>query len=337
MHQAVFLSSPRGAIELRAHDPGPPAAGEAQVAMEACGVCHSDLMIAGLEQLPIAPLVIGHEGVGRVRAVGEGVTAVAAGDRVGVTFLASTCGRCEPCTSGHERFCARQLQHGYTCHGAMRGLANVTAAHLVRVPADLPAEQAAPLCCAGWTALGAVRGAGLAAGQRLAIFGLGGVGHLAVQYARHLGLEVVAVDVNPDKLAQARALGAEHALPAADAGRAIAKSLGGVDAAIAFTPAAEALREALRSLKRRGTLYLVGMADKARVELSLNDAIVKGVAVRGSFLGTRADLEEAFALAAAGVALPHVEVCRPAEVPAVLDRLRAGKVLGRAVVQFPRD
>jgi len=334
MTQAVFLTTPRGSIEVRDHQPGPPAPGEVQVEMEACGVCHSDLMIAGLEQLPIAPLVLGHEGIGRVRAVGEGVTAVALGDRVGVTFLASTCGRCELCTAGHERFCARQLQHGYTAHGAMRHLANVSARHLVRVPPELPAEKAAPLCCAGWTALGAVRGTGLAAGQRLAVFGLGGVGHLAVQYARHFGLEVVAVDVNPAKLEQARALGAAHVLPAADAGRAISKTLGGVDAAIAFTSAPEGLREALRSLKRRATLYLVGMADRARVELSLNDAIVKGVAVRGSFLGTRADLEEAFALATAGVALPHVEVYNPDQVAGVLDRLRGGRVLGRAVLAF---
>ncbi|HEU5060578.1 MAG TPA: zinc-binding dehydrogenase [Kofleriaceae bacterium] len=334
MTQAVFLTAPRGAVAVRDHDPGPPAPGEVQLEMEACGVCHSDLMIAGFEQLPLAPVVLGHEGIGRVRAVGEGVTSVARGERVGVTFIASTCGRCELCAAGHERFCARQLQHGYTAHGAMRQLANVAARHLVKVPADLPAERAAPLCCAGWTALGAVRGAGLVAGQRLGVFGLGGVGHLAVQYARHLGLEVVAVDVHRAKLDQARALGAAHVLPAADAGRAISKSVGGVDAAIAFTAAPDGLREALRSLKRRGTLLLVGMADRVRLELSLNDAILKGVTVRGSYLGTRADLEDAFALAAAGVALPHVEVCRPAEVAGVLDRLRAGQVLGRAVVAF---
>lgn len=334
MPEAVFLSSPRGAIEVGDHDPGPPAAGEVQVAMEACGVCHSDLMIAGLEALPLAPLVIGHEGIGRACAVGPGVDAVAVGDRVGVTYLGSTCGACELCSAGHERFCPRQVQHGYARHGAMGALVNVAAGHLVRVPPGLPAVAAAPLCCAGWTALGAVRGAGLPPGGRLAIVGLGGVGHLAVQYARHLGIKVVAVDVNEAKLELARALGAELALPAAGAGRAIGKAFGGVDAAIAFTAAPEALREALRSLKRRATLYLVGMADGARVDLSLNDAIVKGVAVRGSFLGTRADLEDAFAMAANGVALPHVEVCSPGEVAGVLDRLRAGQVLGRAVVTF---
>src|SRR6185503_15391701 len=318
----------------REHDPGPPAAGEAQVAIEACGVCHSDLMIAGLEQLPLAPLVMGHEGIGRVRAIGDGISGLAVGDRVGVTFLASTCGRCELCAAGEERFCARQLAHGYTRHGAMGGLVNVAAAELARVPPDLPAVAAAPLCCAGWTALGAVRGARLGADQRLAIFGLGGVGHLALQYARHLGIRVVAVDVSEAKLEQARALGAELALPAADAGRAIAKTFGGVDAAIAFTSAADALREAQRSLKRRATLHLVGMADRARIDLSLNDAILKGITVRGAYLGTRADLEDVFAMAAAGIALPHIEICAPTEVAGVLDRLRAGKVLGRAVVSF---
>jgi propanol-preferring alcohol dehydrogenase len=334
MTKAVFLSAPRGAIEVREHEPGPPADREVQVEMEACGVCHSDLMIAGLEQLPVAPLVLGHEGIGRVRALGDGVSGIDVGDRVGVTFLASTCGTCELCTAGEERFCARQLAHGYTRHGAMGNLVNVAAGQLVRVPSGLPAVAAAPLCCAGWTALGAVRGAHLGAGQRLAVFGLGGVGHLAVQYARHLGIKVVAVDVNEAKLEHALALGAEVALPAADAGRAIARSFGGVDAAIAFTSAAEALREALRSLKRRATLYLVGMADRARVDLSLNDAILKGIAVRGSYLGTRADLEDVFAMAAAGIALPHIEICAPGEVAGVLDRLRAGQVLGRAVVSF---
>jgi alcohol dehydrogenase, propanol-preferring len=332
--QAVFLSSARGQIEVRGHEPGPPAPGEAQVEVEACGVCHSDLMISSLEQIPLAPLVIGHEGVGRVRAVGEGVAALAVGDRVGITYLASTCGTCELCAAGEERFCPRQLQHGFTHHGAMGGVVNAAAQHLVRVPPGLSAELAAPLCCAGWTALGAVRGARLAAGQRLAIFGMGGLGHLAVQYARHLGIHVAAVDVSEAKLEQARELGAELAVPAADAGRALLKALGGVDAAIAFTAAGAAIHEAFRSLKRRGTLHLVGMAAAARYDLPLNETILKGVAVRGSYLGTRADLEEAFTLAEAGIGVPHVELHGIADVPDIFRRLRASEILGRAVVRL---
>jgi propanol-preferring alcohol dehydrogenase len=331
--RAVFLTAARGRVEVRDHEPGPPGAGEVQVAMEACGVCHSDLMIGELEQLPLAPLVIGHEGVGRVRVAGDGV-ALAPGDRVGVTYLASACGRCSLCARGEARFCQGQVQHGFTRHGAMGGVVNVAAAELVRVPDRLAPELAAPLCCAGWTALGAVRGTGLAAGQRLGVFGLGGVGHLAVQYARHLGIEVAAVDLSEAKLDQARALGADLAVPAAGAGRALLKALGGVDAAIAFTSATPAIHEAFRSLKRRGTLHLVGMAAAARYDLPLNETIIKGLSVRASYLGTRADLEEVFALAVAGVGVPHVEPVDIAEVPSVLERLHAGQVIGRAVVML---
>ncbi len=302
--------------------------------MEACGICHSDLMISTLDKVPLVPLVVGHEGVGRIRALGEGAGALAVGDRVGVTYLASTCGACELCAAGLERFCPRQEQHGFSRHGAMGTVVNVAAQQLVRVPPGLAAELAAPLCCAGWTALGAVRGAGLAAGQRLAIFGMGGLGHLALQYALHLGLRAVAVDVSEAKLEQARALGAELAVPAAEAGRALLKAFGGVDAAIAFTAAPSAIQEAFRALRRRAALHLVGMGASARFDLPLNDTILKGLSVRGSYLGTRADLEDVFAFAAAGVGVPHVERHDLADVDAVLQRLRAGEVLGRAVVRF---
>jgi alcohol dehydrogenase, propanol-preferring len=302
--------------------------------MEATGICHSDLMICNLEQLPLAPLILGHEGVGRVRAVGPGAGDLRAGDRVGVTYLATTCGTCHLCTSGEERFCQAQGQHGFLRHGALGGVVNVAAQHLARVPDALSAEKAAPLCCAGWTAFGAVRGAGLAPGQHLAIFGMGGLGHLAVQYAVHLGLKAVAVDVNEAKLEQARALGAELAVPAEGAGRTLLKSLGGVDAAIAFTSAVGAVHEAFRSLKRRATLHLVGMGAAVRYDLPLNETILKGAAVRGSYLGTRADLDEVFALAIAGIGVPHVEAVDLGGVPSALDRLRAGQVLGRAVVRF---
>lgn len=319
---------------MRDHEPGPPGPAEAQVDMEACGICHSDLMISTLERIPLEPVILGHEGIGRVRAVGDGVAGLAVGDRVGITYLASTCGSCDMCAAGEERFCARQGQHGFSHHGAMGSIVNVAAQQLVRVPPGLAAEKAAPLCCAGWTSLGAVRGAGLAPGQRLAVFGMGGLGHLAVQYARHLGLHVAAVDISEAKLEQARALGAELAVPAADAGRALLKAFGGVDAAIAFTSAPAAIHEAFRALKRRATLYLVGMAGAARYDLPLNETVIKGVAIRGSYLGTRADLEEVFALAAIGIGAPHVELHGIADVPGVLQRLQAGDVVGRAVVKL---
>lgn len=332
--RAAVLLGPRAPVSIQELPLAPPSAGEALVRMEACGLCHSDVMISGLEALPLSPLVLGHEGIGRVEAVGEGVTSVAVGDRVGVTFLAGTCGACELCRGGAERYCPKQLQHGFTRHGAMASLALVQAERLAKVPPSLSATHAAPLCCAGWTAYGALRAARLERGQSVAVFGLGGLGHLAVQYAVHLGLRVAAADVVDRKLEQARALGAELAAPAEDAGKLISREWGGAHAAIVFTPSAQAIHQAFRALRRTGTLWLVGMSATTRYDLSLNDTILKGISVRGSYLGTREDLEEVFRLAVAGVGVPHVEEHPLEAVPELVHRLRAGEILGRAVVSF---
>src|SRR5437660_4398852 len=160
--RAAVLSSPRGAVSIVDDRLPEPGAGEALVRMEACGICHSDVFVAGLERLPLVPLTLGHEGIGRVEAVGPGVTRVAAGDRVGITFLAATCGECELCRSGRERYCARQLNSGYTAHGALASRAVVCTQYLVKIPDSLNAAEAAPVCCAGWTAYGALRASGVA-------------------------------------------------------------------------------------------------------------------------------------------------------------------------------
>lgn len=301
--------------------------------MEACGICHSDLFVAGLEKVPLAPLILGHEGIGRVEAIGPDVTAWKAGDRVGMTFLATTCGACELCRSGRERFCPKQTNFGFSRHGALARYAVVPAAALVRVPGDLPAATLAPLCCAGWTAQGALREAGIGRGRKAAIFGFGGLGHLALQLALHRGLRVAVVDLSPEKLGAARAAGAEFTAPAENAGRAIQKEYGGVDTAIVLTPSSAAIQQAFRALSRTGTLVLVGIWPSP-YELPLIDTVLKGVTVRGSYLGTRQDLEEVFALARTGVLRPHVHTHELDETPAILDRMSRGEVQGRAVVGF---
>ena len=299
--------------------------------MEACGVCHSDLFVAGLEKLPLAPLTLGHEGIARVEAVGPGVSGWSPGDRAGITFLGTTCGSCEWCSSGRERFCPRQTNFGYTLHGALTEYAIVPAAALVRVPEALPAVEAAPLCCAGWTAFGALREAGLKRGDGVALFGLGGLGHLALQLAKAQGLRIAGVDVSDDKLNMAREWGAEVAIHGENAGRILQKEYGGVDAALVLTPSASAIHQAFRALKRTGTLVLVGLA-MSQYELPLVDTVLKGITVRGSYLGTPQDLVEVFDLAAAGLIRAHVEVHALDETPAVLERLRRGELLGRAVI-----
>src|SRR5262249_41127935 len=162
--------------------------------------CHSDLFVAGLEKLPLTPLTLGHEGIGRIEAIGEDVAAFNAGERVGLTFLASACGACDLCRAGAERFCSEQLNFGYTLDGVLAQWAVARVSHLARVPEELDAAEAAPLCCAGWTSYGALREAGLSPGQTVALFGFGGLGHLALQIAKAQGLRVAVVDPSEPKL-----------------------------------------------------------------------------------------------------------------------------------------
>lgn len=327
---AAMVPAPGAEVVVRETEARAPGPGEVLIRMEACGICHSDLFVAGLERLPLAPLILGHEGIGRIlEAAGSSFSP---GERVGITFLERTCGACEYCTAGLERFCPRQLNSGYTAHGALAELATVSDQYLVRVPGDLTALEAAPLCCAGWTAYSAVKQAGLAAGQRIAVFGLGGLGHMAIQYARLHRLQVAAVDLVEARLEEARDLGAELTVPAENAGRHLQKEWGGMDAALVLTPSMAAVQQAFRSLKRGGTLVLVGL-DNSALDLPLIDTVLKGITIRGSFIGARSDLEEVFRLALAGIK-PRVSAHSIRETPELLDRLRRHEISGRAVVVF---
>jgi propanol-preferring alcohol dehydrogenase len=328
----VVLLAPRAPIEIVEVPVAPPGTGEVLVRMEACGICHSDLFVAGLEKLPLAPLVLGHEGIGRVVEAGDNVDRFTPGDRVGITFLASTCGACELCLSGRERFCARQRNFGFTVPGALRSYATLPAACLARVPDSLDALEAAPLCCAGWTAFGALRETGLAPGQTVGIFGLGGLGHLAARYAVERGLSVAAIDPLPAKREMALTLGAELALPPEGSGRTLQKR-GGLDAALVLTAAPESIQEAFRSLKRNGTLVVVGLSP-GTLDIPVVDAVLKGIIVRGSYLGSREDLDTVFALAASGSVRAHVEPHKLWDTPQILEQMRAGELVGRAVIAF---
>jgi propanol-preferring alcohol dehydrogenase len=209
----------------------------------------------------------------------------------------------------------------------------VLAQRLAKIPENVSAAEAAPICCAGWTAYGAVREAGLPAGQLLGIFGMGGLGHLAQQYAALRGVRVAAVDVSEDKLRMAREAGAEVAIAAESAGRVLQKECGGVDAAIVLTPAPAAIEQAFRSVKRTGSVVLVGLAS-AKFELPIVDTVLKGIRVLGSFLGSQKDLDEALQLAVSGAVRPHVQTHPLDEAPELLARLQRGETIGRAVIVF---
>jgi propanol-preferring alcohol dehydrogenase len=318
--RSVVLSAPRGSVAVESIVLGAPGPGEVLLRMEACGLCHSDVFVAGLEKLPLAPVTLGHEGIGRVEAVGAGVGGWSEGDRAAMTFLGTTCGACEWCASGRERFCPKQKNFGYTLQGALSDYVIAPAAALVRVPASLPAEIAAPLCCAGWTAYRALAEAHLERGQSVALFGFGGLGHLALQMAQHQGVRVSVSDPSGEKQEAARTAGAEI-------------DARGVDAAIVFTAATAAVPAAFRALKRGGTLVLVGLA-AANYELPLVDTVLKGITIRGSYLGSRDDMAQIFALAGQGVLCPHVHTHALAETPELLQRLKRGEVPGRAVITW---
>jgi propanol-preferring alcohol dehydrogenase len=319
--RAVILAEARGPVSVENVEPRAPGPGEVLVRMEACGVCHSDVFVTSLEKLKRVPVTLGHEGIGRVESVGEGVTGWSVGDRGGVTFLGTTCGACAWCVAGERRFCPKQTNFGYTLDGALAQFAVVAAEALVRVPEDLDAAEAAPLCCAGWTAQAALRETGLQRGQRVALFGFGGLGHLALQIAQHRGWGAAVADVSEEKVAQARAAGAEPV------------EKGGMDAAIVLTASPAAIPQAFRSLKRRGTMVLVGLSVN-QYELPLVDTVLKGITVRGSYLGTPDDLREVFAMARAGAIRAKIEQHSLDETPSVLERLRRGEVSGRAVIAF---
>jgi len=309
-------------------EPGP---GEVVVRLEASGLCHTDIHTAhgDWEAAPTLPLVPGHEGIGIVEAAGEGAAA-AVGARVAVPWLGTACGECELCVAGRENLCARQANTGYSHDGCFAELVRTDARYVVGVPDSVDPVEAAPLTCAGLTTYAAVRAAGTRPGDRLAVFGVGGLGHLAVQYGRIAGAEVVAVDVVPKKLELARELGASHALTADAAPRAIRK-LGGADRAIVVAATPVAAQSAFASLKRGGTMVLVALPRQGVFELPIVPTVLKGITVVGSIVGTRDDLRRVLELHASGETRVVTETRPLEDVNEAMADVEAGRVLGRVV------
>jgi propanol-preferring alcohol dehydrogenase len=316
-----------------------PAAGEVLVKVMASGVCHTDVHAAAGDWAakPALPFIPGHEGAGYVAAVGAGVSSVKEGDRVGIAWLHDTCGRCEYCIDGWETLCAGQRTSGYSVNGTFAQYALGTAAYLARLPAAVEFTQIAPILCAGVTTYKAIRETEARPGEWLAILGVGGLGHVAIQYARAMGLNVVALDVSEAKLALARSLGAELAVNAAepDALRQIMKLTGGGTHGVLVTAVSpSAFSQALRLVRRKGTVVFVGLPP-GNFETRILDVVLKRITIRGSIVGTRKDLAEALSFAAAGKVRAHITTAPLSGINEVLAALRAGKVDGRVVIELP--
>lgn len=307
------------------------------IQVEACGVCHSDLSIADGDWKQFAgitklPLIVGHEVAGKVVEAGSGVRNLKIGDRVGVPWIYWSCGECEFCREGYENLCSKQKITGLTVDGGYAEFVKAPASHATRIPDAVSSVQAAPLFCAGVTVYRAIMQAKPQRGQRLAVFGIGGLGHLAIQIAVHLGLEVAAVDVADDKLALAKSLGATHTFNTTTTN--VVKEMrrrGSAHIVLVSSGSKAAYDTAFYCVRPTGTLLVVGLPS---AEISFPAIIMAAgeVNIKASAVGTREDLRHVLALAAEGKL--HCEVAtRPlAEVNAVMEEMRNGKISGRVVL-----
>ncbi|MBB5150370.1 alcohol dehydrogenase AdhP [Ureibacillus thermosphaericus] len=312
--------------------------GEALVQMEYCGVCHTDLHVKNGDFGDVTGVVLGHEGVGKVVEVAEGVTSLKIGDRVAIPWLYESCGHCEYCTTGRETLCRNVKNAGYTVDGAMAEQAIVVANYVVKVPDNLDPAAATSITCAGVTTYKAVKVSDIRPGQWIGVFGIGGLGSLAVQYAKNVfGARVVAFDINDNKLAFAKEMGADvtvNSLKENPKEKVIEITDGkGLDACVVTAVAKAPFNQAVDVVKAGARVVAVGLpVDK--MDLDIPRLVLDGIQVVGSLVGTRQDLKEAFQFAAEGKVVPRVTLRKLEEINDIMEEMEQGKFTGRMVIDF---
>ena len=310
--------------EVPVPSPGP---GEVLVKIVATGVCHTDLHAADGDWpvRPVPPFIPGHEGAGIVAAVGAGVTQLKEGDRVGIAWLHDACGACEYCYTGWETLCEKQHNSGYSVNGSFAEYAIGSAAYVGRLPANADFVAMAPILCAGVTTYKGIKETEARPGEWIAISGIGGLGHIAIQYAKAMGLHVVAVDVSEEKLSLARSLGAELAIDARApdaAAQVIRETEGGAHGVLVTAVSPPAFAQALHLVRRKGTISLVGLPP-GDFATPIFDVVLKRITLRGSIVGSREDLAEAIEFAAEGKVKAHIHRRRLEEINDVFADLKA--------------
>lgn len=336
--QAAVVEKFGAPLVLQEWDIPTPGPGQILVKTEACGVCHTDLHAAhgdwpGRPKLPFIP---GHEGIGIVVALGAGVTSVKEGDRVGVPWLYSACGHCEYCLSAWETVCAKAEYGGYTKNGGFAEYILADPNYVAHIPAGLSAVDAAPIICAGITTYKGIKVTEAKPGEWIAISGVGGLGHLAIQYAKVMGLRVCAIDIDDGKLAHAKRLGADVLInakqgdPVADMKKATG---GGAHGVLITAPSLDAFKQGVGMTRKHGTCVLVGLPP-GEFPTPLFDVVANCITIRGSFVGTRQDMAEALAFAAAGMVKADIELQPLSAINQVFERLEHGDVASRVVIDF---
>lgn len=319
---------------LEIPEPGP---GQALVKLVASGVCHTDLHAAGGDWpvKPNLPIVPGHEGVGYVEKIGDGVTEVKIGDLVGNAWLGSACGSCEFCGTGWETLCESQTNGGYSTNGSFGEYMLVEAKFAAHIPEGADPYEIAPVLCAGVTVYKGLKRTEVKPGQWVVISGIGGLGHIAVQYAVAMGMRVAAVDVAEEKLALARSHGAEVTVNAFadDPAEAIQKATGGAHGVLVTAVHPAAFGQAIGMTRRGGTIVFNGLPP-GEFPAPIFDIVLKGLTIRGSIVGTRQDMIEALEFYAAGKIKPTFHTRPLEDVNAVFDEMRHAKIDGRVVIDY---
>jgi propanol-preferring alcohol dehydrogenase len=307
------------------------------VKVVASGVCHTDLHAADGDWpvRPSLPFIPGHEGVGYVAAVGKGAKGVKEGDRVGVPWLHTACGHCEHCITGWETLCDEQQMTGYSVNGGYAEYVLADPGYVGHLPQGVGFAEIAPILCAGVTVYKGLKVLDCRPGDWVAISGIGGLGHVAVQYAKAMGFHVVAVDVDDAKLRLASELGADMVINAAltDPAQELQRTLRGAHGVLVTAASRPAFAQGLGMLHKRGTMSLVGLPP-GDFALPIFDVVLNAKTVRGSIVGTRKDLQEALAFAGEGKVRTVFSEEALDDVNAVLQRLRAGEVEGRVVMRI---
>ncbi|MGK9149016.1 alcohol dehydrogenase AdhP [Plantibacter flavus] len=335
--KAAVVTSFTAPLEIQERAVPQPGAGQVLIRLETCGLCHTDIHAAHGDWpvKPQPPFVPGHEGIGIVEELGSGVTERTVGERVAIPWLGSACGECRFCIDGRETLCERQQNSGYSIDGAFAEYAVASARFVVPVPDGLSSLDAAPLSCAGVTTYKAIKVAHVQPTERVAVFGVGGLGHLAVQYARIVGGSVIAVDIEDEKLDLATELGAEHVVNAAKVDPVAAiQALGGADVAVVLAASPRVFEQAFSSLNRGGRLICVALPADQEMSVSIFETVLKGISIIGSIVGTRQDLAEVFALHAAGHTRIIAETRRLEQVNEAIAEVLSGKVLARLVFEY---
>ncbi|HXE41250.1 MAG TPA: alcohol dehydrogenase AdhP [Azonexus sp.] len=310
-------------------------AGQVLVKIVASGVCHTDLHAAEGDWpvKPPLPFIPGHEGVGYVAKVGAGVSWVKEGDRVGVPWLHTACGHCEYCITGWETLCDSQQMTGYTVNGGYAEYVLADPGYVGKLPANLEFAPAAPILCAGVTVYKGLKGLDCKPGDWVVVSGVGGLGHMAVQYAKAMGYHVIAVDIADDKLALATSLGADEVINALtqDPVQLVQQNIRGAHGVLVTAVSRTAFGQAVGMLHKRGTVSLVGLPP-GNFDLPIFDVVLNAKTVRGSIVGTRKDLQESLEFAGEGKVAAHYSMDRLDNINAIFEQMRGGHIDGRIVV-----